>query len=130
MKEAAEGDGRTVGVVIGRLGGVAEGLRAAVEEAAGRGGCGGDGYDGEQADKVLPGGEEAGRGLGGGREGGPGGPPRRTRRHLHALSPVRSTTARRGGGERVPSISGASPAKLSPYKEGLRRPARCRRFDC
>ena len=91
MKEAVEGDGRTrtVGVVIGRLGGVAEGLRAAVEDAAGRGGCGGDAYDGEQADEVLPGGEEAGRGLGGAREGGPGRTPRRTRRHRSLSLAVR-----------------------------------------
>lgn len=72
---------RIVGVVIGPLGRVAEGLRAAVEDATGRGGGRCDEYDGEQADEVLPGREETGRGLGGGREGVSGRLPRRTRRH-------------------------------------------------
>jgi len=78
------------------LDGVAEGLRAAVEPAAGRCGCGGDGEDGQQAEEVLPGREEAGRGLGGapppaaGARGEGARPPRRTRRHgLVCLSPLR-----------------------------------------
>lgn len=65
--QRGEREGSTsAGVVMGRLEwGVAEGLRAAVEEAAGRCDCGGDGEDGEQAEEVLSVGEEAGRGLAG-----------------------------------------------------------------
>jgi hypothetical protein len=68
-------------VGIGGAAAVAQGFGAAVEKAAGSGCCGGDGDDGEQAEEVVPSGEEAGRGLA---ERPPGfGPAPRPRRHRH-----------------------------------------------
>jgi hypothetical protein len=64
--------------VVGGVG-VAEGLRATVEEAADRNGCGGDGEYGKKTKKVGPVREEARRGIAGDRP--PSAPWTRRRRH-------------------------------------------------
>lgn len=71
--------------------GVAEGVGAAAEEAAGCGCCGGDGEHGEQAEEVVgTGGEEAGRWLGpqGFGSGFGDRPPRRRRARRHPPFPL------------------------------------------